>query len=146
MSKAVIERIIRERLAIARAEVAIAHKIEPGLGGRREYERIEMNVLAARLPLADNRDFFVDNVVGRQRVGRDEQNEDVAVSQSALDLRVPGVAAAHEAVDPDFDRSLLERGPEIAGHKRQPFGLVAARILRLVRMGVADEDARLVRL
>src|SRR5271165_899396 len=76
----------------------------------------------------------------------DEQDENVALAQLALAFRVPIIAGAHQTVDPDLDRALLDRRPQIAGDERQPFDLALGRRLRLVRMGVADEDAGLVRL
>ena len=88
-------------------------------------QRIEADVLAIFLPLANDGDFLVHDIVGRRRMARDQQYEHVAFAQLALDLRDPVVAAAHQCVDPEVDGALLDRRPEMSGHERQPLNLVA---------------------
>jgi hypothetical protein len=143
---ALAERIVGKRLTVARAETLVAHKIERDLRRRRQQQRIEMDGLALRLPLADDRDLLVNDIVGRQRMGRDEEDEDVAGAQPLLDLPLQVSAAGHQPVDPEVHRAVLDRRPQIAGHERQPLDLGLGRPLRLVRVGVADDDERLFRL
>jgi hypothetical protein len=101
-----------------------------------------MNLLAIRLPLADDRNLLIDDIVGRQRVGGDEQDEEVARAQLLLDLLLPVGPAGHQPVDPEIDRGVLDRWPQITGHERQPLDLALGRMLRLVGVGVADDDER----
>jgi len=61
---AIAEGIVEERFPVARPSVLVAHDVEGNVRCRRQQERIEMDVLAIRLPLADNGDFLVDYVVG----------------------------------------------------------------------------------
>jgi hypothetical protein len=77
-------------------------------------------------------------------MSRNEQHEDVAGAQFLLDLPLPVGPARHQPVDPKIDRALLDRRPQIAGHERQPLDLALGRMLRLVGVGVADDDQRLV--
>jgi hypothetical protein len=51
-------------------------------------------------------------------------------------------AAGHEPVDPEFRRAVLDRGPQIAGHKRKPLYLAVGRMLRLIGVGVANDNER----
>ena len=102
-----------------------------------------MDVLALRLPLADGGDFLVHDVVGRQRIVRDEQDEDVAIAKLALDLRAPiappGIRRSVQmSTAPCFSAGL--RNP-VTNDK--PLNLAVARLLRLVQVGVADKDDRL---
>ena len=102
-----------------------------------------MDVLAPRLPLADGGNFLLDDVAGRQRVVRDEKDEDVAIAKLALDLWAPIGAARHQPVGPDLDGALRLRRLQKPGHEGQPLNFALARVLRLVQVGVADEDDRL---
>ena len=42
-----------------------------------------------------------------------------------------------------YIRAAIDRRPQIAAHERQPFDLALGRVLRLVLVGVADDDQRL---
>src|SRR5208283_1832752 len=135
-----------ERLPAARTQVLVTHEVERDLGCRRQDQWIEMDVLGLRLPLADDGNLLVDDIVGRQRMARDEQDEDVARLQLARDLPLPVGTPGHHRVDPDFDCAVLDRWLQIAGHERQPPDIALGRLLRLVLVGVADDDERLFRL
>src|ERR1700677_3651626 len=74
---------------------------------------------------------------------RHKQDEDVAGAEFLLDLRFPAYAARHEPVEPEVNCAGLDRWLEIVGYKRQPLDLALGRMLRLVRVGVADDDERL---
>ncbi len=103
-----------------------------------------MDVLALRLSFANDGNLPVDDIARRQRMARDEQDENVAGPRPDRDLPLPIGPAGHKAVKPDLNRAVLDGGPEIAGHERQPFDLVRGGLLRLVGVGVADEDDRLI--
>jgi hypothetical protein len=77
-----------------------------------------MHGVALRLPLADDRDLLVDDIVRRKRMARDEQDEDVAGPDLLLDLSLPVGAGGHEPVGPEIDRAKLDRRPQIAGHEQ----------------------------
>jgi hypothetical protein len=95
------------------------------------------------LPLPDDRDLLVDDIVGRQRMARNEKHEDVAGAEFLIDLRPPVGAAGHEPIEPEIDRPVFDRRPQIAGYERQPLHLALGGMLRLVGVGVADDDQRL---
>src|SRR4051812_1181320 len=126
--------IPREGLAIPRAQVLVSDLVEPGLRGRGEDNRIEMNRLALRLPFTNNRDLLVDDVVRRHRMSRDEQYEDVARAQVSLDLRIPVRPAEHMAVVPVSENPVLPRRSEVSLHIRQPLHLALGRLLGFVLM------------
>ena len=137
---ALARRIVRERLQVLWTNVPVAHRVERVVRGCRQEQRIAANVLLVLLPLSDGRDLGFQDVLGRERLARDEQNEDVACLKLLFDLPVPVVAAAHEVVDPEVGQTLRDRGLKVAGDEREPFDRVAGRRLRFVLVRVADED------
>jgi hypothetical protein len=143
MAIALVKRIVEKRFLPARPAVLVLYNVEGDGRRRRQQKGIEMDVLALRLPLADGGDFLLHDVVGRQRVVRDEKDEDVAIAKLALDLWAPIRAAGHQPVGPDFDCALRLRWLQKPGHEGQPLNFAVARVFRLVRVGVADEDDRL---
>jgi hypothetical protein len=86
---AIVGRIPGKRPAVARAQVFVAHEFESDFRRRGQDQRIEVDVFALHLALADDRDFLVDDIVGRQRETQDEQDEDVASAQLARDFTLP---------------------------------------------------------
>ena len=101
--------------------------------------------IARRLMLARDLKFLVNYVVGAHRIGGHEQNENVAGPKVGLDLVVPFCPAAHLAVHPHCERAALHCWPQELHDEGQPLDFLAARLFRLVRMSVADEDERLGR-
>src|SRR5580658_1938758 len=102
------------------AEAAVlseGFEVERDLRRRRQDQRIKMDRIALGLPLADERNLLVDDIVGRQRMARDEQDENVASAQFLLDLPLPVGAAGHEPIEPEVDRAVLDRRPQIAGYE-----------------------------
>lgn len=87
-----------------------------------------MDVFPVPLPLADNRDLLVDDVVGRHRVTRNEQNENVALPQFLVDFLVPSSAAPHVPVDPEFDETVLYCWLQETENKGQPLDLALDRL------------------
>ena len=61
-----------------------------------------MDRVALRLPIANDRDLLVDNIVGRQRMARDEQDEDVARTEPLLD-------SLSQSAPPGIRRSTKDR-------------------------------------
>src|SRR5271166_7194277 len=118
MLLAVVQGIAREGLPVARAQVLVLYKLDRNIRRRRQQQRIEVDVLGVGLPLANDRDFLFDDVTRRHRIGRNEQDEDVARAQLALDFLAPVRAAGHQSVAPYFDRALPLGRPQIAGHER----------------------------
>ena len=57
-----------------------------------------MDGLALGLPPADDREFFIDNIVRRKRMARDEQDEDIAGAEFPLYL-------ALQSAPPEISRS-----------------------------------------
>jgi hypothetical protein len=98
--------------------------------------------LSIRLPLADDRDFLADDVVGRHRGGRHQQDEDVAGAKLRLDFRVPVGAARHLAIDPDVEDAAFDGWPKKSHHKAEPLHIAVSGLFRLVGVRVADEDDR----
>ena len=73
-----MQRKPRERLRVPRPQILVAHQLQRDFRRRGQQQRVEMDVFALALALTDDRDLFVDDIVGRQRVARDEQDEDIA--------------------------------------------------------------------
>ena len=63
---AFVDRVLREWFAILRPQVLVAHKVERDLWRWRQDERVEMDGLTVSLPLANDFDLLVDDVVRRQ--------------------------------------------------------------------------------
>jgi hypothetical protein len=104
----------------------------------------ETDAVALVPTFSDDRDFFVENEVRRGRVSQNQKNEDVASGQAGLDLRLPDLADRHEVGDPDFVSAALHAGAQKLHDEAEPAWL--RRRIRLVDMGVGDEDDRLDRL
>ena len=134
-----------QRLGVARAKILVVDLREAGLGRPVEQQGIEIDAVVVALPLANDRDFLVEDIVGAGRVGGDEQNENVAGARLGLDFRAPVRAARHQPVHPDFVSAALLARPQKPHDEAQPADLARGEILgriRLVEMRVADEDER----
>jgi len=134
---------VREGLQVLRTDVPAPHRIEGVTGNRRQEQRITVHVLLGLLPLFNGRDLGLQDVLRRQRISRDEQDEDVAGAELALDLGVPIVPAAHDLVDPHVDLLLNDAGPQEIVDERQPLHRVRRGRSRLVFMRIADKNGRL---
>ena len=142
---AVVKGKAGEWVGVARPKVLVLDLVQPSLWRRRQQQRIEMDIFALRLPVANGRDLSVDDVVGRHREAGDEQNENVAGAQFLFDLRVPIGAASHLAVDPHFEDAVLYGRRKEALHEAEPLDFTLGGLVRLVGVRVADEDDRLGR-
>ena len=122
--RTVMRGISRKRLRITRAQILVFDLGEPGFGSRCQQQRIEMNWLALGLPLANDRNLLVDDVVRRHRVCRHQQHENVARAQLLFDLRVPVRPAGHVLIDPKVEYAVLHRRLKICAHEAEPLDLI----------------------
>ena len=63
--------------------------------GRSQQQRKGVQVIARRLSLTRNLDFFFDNKRGRHRFGGNEQNKDIAWANLLLNFLFPDCTALH---------------------------------------------------
>ena len=136
---AISERIALKRLGVGRTQIEVTNSFETGLRRRFDEQWVDMQ-LARRLSPASDLELFVYNVVGTHGIGGDEQNENVARQQVSLDLLVPLGPALHLTIDPNPELAALHRGTQELHDEGQPLDFLAARLLRLIEVSVAEED------
>ena len=139
----VFHREFGKRLRVARPDVLVADVVEPDDRRRRQQHGIDMDRLALRVPLANDRQFLVENEVGGHRPGGNQQDENVADAEFRLYVRPPVRAAHHLRIDPQVERSRPLADIEIFEHEAQPGKAFRTGLFGLVPVRITDEDDRL---